>query len=113
MSSSTYKRGDVVWAVDPFREKSNPRPWLILATDSLPYPKEDYICVVITTSDIPQNFKIGDSWVKGKNPNKTSYCSPWNIATIKQENIRNSQGKVTEQFTQNMVDKCKKYLNED
>jgi len=87
--SDTYQSGDVVWAPDPFRAGENPRLWLIVASDALPYGGEEYICTALTTSDLPANVEVGDSWVTGQHPEKTSYCSPWVVATVKHDDIAN------------------------
>ncbi|MDY6774835.1 MAG: hypothetical protein SV253_01905 [Halobacteria archaeon] len=111
--SHRYERGDVFWAPDPFRDGSNPRLWLLLASDTLPYPNEEYICAALTTTDLPHNFEIGTDWTEGKNPDKTSYCSPWVIATIKHSSIVNPQGRVTQEFTDKTISETISYLSEE
>ena len=110
-SGTGFQKNDVFWAPDPFRRGSNPRLWLILAADSLPYPGEEYICAALTTSDLPQNIEVGDDWIAGQDPTKTSYCSPWVVATIKSDAVVNPQGEVTESFTEQMIRECKRYLD--
>lgn len=111
VSSSAYQPGDVFWAPDPFRQGSNPRLWLVLAADSLPYPGEEYICAALTTSDLPNNHEVGDDWIRGRDPSKTSYCSPWVVATIKHRAVATPQGEVTTDFTNRMRAKCMAYLD--
>jgi hypothetical protein len=110
-SGTGFQKNDVFWAPDPFRRGSNPRLWLILAADSLPYPGEEYICAALTTSDLPGNIEVGDDWIAGQDPTKTSYCSPWVVATIKSDAVVNPQGEVTESFTEQMIRECKRYLD--
>lgn len=109
--TTRFNKGDVFWAPDPFRRGSNPRLWLVLAASSLPYPGEEYICTALTTSDLPRNYELGDDWVSGKDPSKTSYCSPWVVATIKHDAVVNPQGQVTESFANEMIAECKRYLD--
>lgn len=111
MSHDRYRRGDVVWAPDPFRRGSNPRPWLVLAADSLPYPGEEYVCAALTTSDLPANREVGSDWVTGRNPDRTSYCSPWVVATVEHRTIANPQGRVTDAFVDSMTKACTAYLD--
>ena len=66
--SDAYRRGDVFWAPDPFGQGSNPRLWLVLVAEQLPYPGEEYVCAALTTSDLPANYEVGDAWLKGRNP---------------------------------------------
>jgi len=108
--SDTYRSGDVFWAPDPFRAGSNPRLWLVLAADSLPYPGEEYVCAALTTSDLPANHEVGDDWLTGRNPNRTSYCSPWVVATVKDRTVANPQGEVTTAFTDRVAAECEAYL---
>jgi hypothetical protein len=110
VSETAFRRGDVVWAPDPFRSGPAPRPWLVLAAASIPYPGEEYVCAALTTSDLPQNHQIGDSWVEGRDPDRTSYCSPWVLATIKHDAITAPQGSVTDSFVDRMADRAQQYL---
>lgn len=98
------------WAPDPFREGTNPRLWLVLASENLPYPGEEYVCAALTTSDLPANHEVGDAWVTGRNPDKTSYCSPWVVGTIKDRAVANPQGKITTEFTELMIEQCEEFL---
>lgn len=108
--SNAYQKGDVFWAPDPFRQRSDPRLWLVLTSENLPYPGEEYICAALTTSDLPANYEVGDAWVTGRNPDKTSYCSPWVLGTVKHRAIANPQGKLRTAFTDRMIDQSKGFL---
>ena len=105
------ERGTVVWAPDPFRGGSNPRLWLVLAAECLPYPGEEYVCAALTTSDLSSNHEVGDDWVAGRDPTKTSYCSPWVIGTIKHRAVADPQGEITTSFTDRMIAECKAFLD--
>lgn len=108
--SERYRKGDVFWAPDPFKQVSNPRLWVVLAAETLPFPGEEYICAALTTSDLPGNHEVGDDWVSGRDPRKTSYCSPWVVATVKHRAVADPQGKVTTEFTDRMIDRCAEFL---
>mgnify|MGYP006283801747 FL=1 len=108
--SDRYQKGDVFWAPDPFRAGSNPRLWVVLSADRLPFPGEEYLCAALTTSDLPANHEVGDDWVSGRNPDKASYCSPWVIATVKHRAVASPQGKITIEFTDRMIDRCEEFL---
>jgi hypothetical protein len=86
--------------------------WLVLATESLPYAGEEYICAALTTSDLPANIQIGENWVTGNNPQKRSYCSPWVLATIKHRAISNPQGYLTEAFAEQIAQMAREYLQD-
>ena len=108
--SDRYQKGDVIWAPDPFKQGSNPRLWLVLSAEQLPFPGEEYLCAALTTSDLPANHEVGDDWVTGRNPDKISHCSPWVIGTIKHRAVANPQGHVSTAFTDRMVDRCEEFL---
>ena len=109
---TTFRRGDVVWAPDPFRSGSNPRLWLILAADILPFAGQEYICAALTTSNFDANYRVGDAWISGSNPAVDSFCSPWVLATIKHDSIVNPQGQVTTKFTNRVSSASCRYLSE-
>lgn len=111
--SDRYRAGDVFWAPDPFGDGTNPRPWLVLAADSLPFAGEEYLCAGLTLSDHPENLAVGDDWVAGGDPDSTSYCSPWTLATINHDSVVNPQGRVTAEFTATVVRRAAEYLTGD
>jgi len=108
-----YDAGAVVWAPDPYNDGADPRPWLVLAADCLPYHGEEYVCAALTLSDLDDNLEVGDDWVAGRNPDVTSYCSPWVLATIKHDAVVNPQGRVTETFARTVAERSADYLTAD
>jgi mRNA-degrading endonuclease toxin of MazEF toxin-antitoxin module len=111
--SESYRTGDVFWAPDPFRSGSNPRLWLVLSAERLPYPGEEYICAALTTSDLPANYEVADAWETGRNPEKTSYCSPWVVGTIKHRAVASPQGAIAATFTEQMAEQAREFLTDD
>jgi len=105
MPDDGTNRGDVVWARDPFREGSNPRPWVVVASSSLPYSAEDSVAVALTTSSHHTNSLqlSADAWAYG-NPDRQSYALPWSLATLKTDtDVVGHQGAVTEPFTNRLT----------
>jgi len=114
MSSESFASGDVFWAPDPYNSGDEPRPWLVLAADSIPYAGEEYICAGLTLSDLPANVEVrSDHWVVGNDPEKTAYCSPWVLATVKHDAVAGTQGRLTEAFTRRIVDRSVTHLTGD
>lgn len=109
--SERYRKGDVAWAPDPFRTGSTPRLWLALAAENLPYRGEEYVCAALTTSDLPA-YEVGDAWEAGRDPDTTSYCSPWVVGTVKHRAIANPQGRISERFTERMAEQCRAFLRD-
>ncbi|KMT45748.1 hypothetical protein EL22_27955 [Halostagnicola sp. A56] len=80
-------RGEVVWAPDPFKsDGGNPRPWLVVSADRLPYPDEESIVVAFTTqSHHPGSFAVpSEAWIRGE-PGAQSHVLPWSVATLKDD----------------------------
>jgi hypothetical protein len=113
MSSDRYSAGDVFWAPDPYNAGGNPRPWLVLTADVLPFSGEEYICAGLTLSDLPENIAIGDNWIAGGNPDRKSFCSPWVLATVKHDAVANPQGRVDPGFTETIAKRSAEYITAD
>lgn len=105
-------RGDVIFAPDPFRPSENPRPWVVLSAESMPFPG-DFLCVAVTRSEYAMNYELKDEhWAEGGQPSdEESYCSPWLLNTIKSGQIRFQQGSLTQQFTEKMTRDAVGYLD--
>ncbi|MFB6177043.1 MAG: hypothetical protein ABEI99_07880 [Halobaculum sp.] len=114
MSDDALGASDVFWGPNPYDGRSTePRPWLVLATDSLPFGDEELLCAALTTSDILGNLRVGDDWLAGGVPDVESYCSPRVLGTIKRDAVVNPQGAVTSKFTESVVRESVHYLETD
>lgn len=107
-------RGEVVWAGDPFRSASeNPRPWLVVGVDSLPYSEEESIAVALTTqTHHPGSLAVpGAAWLRGE-PGTPSHVLPWTLATLKNDrHVVGVQGAVTPTFTERVSARAISYLD--
>lgn len=105
-----YQRGDVLWAVDPYRSGSNPRPWVLISNDSLPYAHSEYIALILTTKSHPGSRRLTASdWEYGQPP-RTSYISPWTVGTIKHDQTRNVQGRLRTSVVAEVVGELESYI---
>ena len=106
-------RGMVVWAPDPFKATGgNPRPWLIISDERLPYPESESIGVAFTTqSHHPGSMAVpSEAWIHGE-PNKQSHVLPWTVGTLKDDlHIVGNQGTITETFTDEVTAATISYL---
>jgi mRNA-degrading endonuclease toxin of MazEF toxin-antitoxin module len=95
-------RGTVVWAPDPFKtDGGNPRPWLVVSGERMPYPDEESIAVAFTTqSHHAGSFAVpSEAWARGE-PGHQSFVLPWTLATLKDDlHVVGRQGSVTDEFT--------------
>jgi mRNA-degrading endonuclease toxin of MazEF toxin-antitoxin module len=89
-----FKRGDVVYGDDPFKDEEDARPWLILSNhDGRQFHGEQYIALTLTSKswmngliDIP-----GESWRHGGTPAE-SRIVPWGVQSLDHEDIDFWQG---------------------
>lgn len=80
----TLERGDVVMAVDPFKEGDAGRPFLVVSSSTTPFHGEQYIAFSLTTQtwhDERIPLKPTD-WVTGGAPASSSVM-PWSVNTVK------------------------------
>lgn len=113
MARDPFAAGDVVWAPDPYNHGADPRPWVVLVADALPYAGEEYVCAGLTLSDLEENLRVpASAWDTG-DPDRTSYCSPWVLATVKHDRIADPQGRLTDAFTERIVSTAVAYLTGD
>lgn len=109
-----FEMGDVFWAPDPYSSGTNPRPWLVLSAESIPYAGEEYICAGLTLSDLPDNVEVSpEDWVVGNDPEQRSFCSPWVLATIKHDAVAGPQGALTDEFATDIARRSIEYLSGD
>lgn len=115
MEHSSDDTRDVVWAPNPFDTTSgNPRPWLVVAGEQLPYAGEESIGVAFTAqSHHPGSFPVPSSaWFRGK-PNRRSHVLPWTVATLKDDiHVVGTQGTVVEEFTRRVATATISYLDD-
>jgi len=107
-------RGTVVWAPDPFKtDAGNPRPWLVVSGERMPYPDEEPIAVAFTTqSHHAGSFAVpSEAWISGE-PGQQSYVLPWTIAILKDDlHVVGRQGSVTDEFTEQVTAATITYLD--
>jgi len=107
-------RGTVVWAPDPFKtDGGNPRPWLVVSGERMPYPDEESIAVAFTTqSHHPGSFAVpSEAWVRGE-PGQQSFVLPWTVATLKDDlHVVGRQGSVTGEFADQVTAATISYLD--
>jgi len=108
------ERGDVVWAPDPFKPTAgNPRPWLVIPSEQLPYPDEEAIAVAFTTQTHHRgSFAVpSEAWIHGE-PGQQSYVLPWTVAMLKKDlHVVGVQGSVTEPFTDRVTTATVSYID--
>lgn len=104
-------RRDLVFAPDPFKSSSNPRPWLVVSDDEMPFPG-DLLCAACTRSEYDFNYEIRDvHFESGGKPDETTYCSPWLLATLKTTDVSFKVGTTTKEFTDTIAADAVEYVD--
>jgi len=83
---------------------------LILAAQNLPYPGEEYVCAARSRRAISPRTTRSVTSGRRTESDKTSYCSPWVVGTIKHRAVANPQGRISREFTDRMVEQCRTFL---
>lgn len=104
-------RGDVVRSTDPFKlGAERQRPWLIVNTDAHPFGTEQFIAVAISTKEYADSLALdADVWETGGVP-RDSFVSPWAVHSPRTEDIVAWQGRVRDEFVDDVIDTLEKYL---
>lgn len=107
----TFSRRDLVFAPDPFKAGTNPRPWVIVSDEEMPFPG-DLLCVACTRSGYATNYELtADDFESGTKPDQETYCSPWLLATLKPGSLQFKQGTLTEAFTNKVATDAVQYID--
>lgn len=93
----TRDRGDVVIALDPFKDDASGRPFLIVSDAATPFHGEQYVALSLTTRTwyedrIPLD---ADDWIEGGAPRSSSIV-PWSVNSIDSKLIERYQGRLRE-----------------
>lgn len=107
----SYERGDVVAAIDPFKDDSTGRPFLVINRPDTPFHGEQYIALSLTTRTWHDDrIQLhADDWVAGETPEPSSIM-PWSVNAIQTDWIDFRQGTLRENVVKQAVDKLVAYV---
>lgn len=108
---TTYQRGDVVEASDPFTERESGRPFVIANTDPHPFADEQYVAITLTTRtwyDGTVPLADGD-FVEGGVP-RDSFVVPWGVVSPAHSDISDWFGRVEQEIVDETVTELAGYL---
>ena len=105
------ERGDVVRSVDPFKlGEDSQRPWLIVNNDMHPFGDEQLVAVAISTKEYDDSIALDpDVWKTGGVPQQ-SFVSPWAVHSPRVEDVVAWQGRVTDEFVDDVVNSLEMYV---
>ena len=104
-------RGDVVRSSDPFKlGEDRQRPWSIVNNSSHPFDDGQFLGVAILTKEYDDSVALSsDAWDVG-GVLRESFVSPWAVHSPRIEDLAAWQGRVTDEFTDAVVDEIATYL---
>jgi mRNA-degrading endonuclease toxin of MazEF toxin-antitoxin module len=101
---------EVWWGPAPYKSSPAYRPWLVVSDTSHPFSDEESIVVAMTTQNHPDGIAVpNEAWVQGGSE-KEAYVSPWYVTTIKQRDLDNQQGKLTDSLVADVVETLHGYI---
>ncbi|WP_433633744.1 hypothetical protein [Halomicrococcus sp. NG-SE-24] len=107
---ASISRGDVVWAVDPFKDEPAARPLIVISNSSHPFENEQWLATVVSTTPRNAALKLtNEVWRDGSLP-QTSYAYPWAILSPRIEQIDYIVGSVTSPFVDQIITNLNSYL---
>lgn len=103
-------RGEVWWGPALHKSSSAYRPWLVVSDASHPFSDVECIVVAMTTQAHPDGIAVSDeAWVRGGSE-KNTYVSPWYVTTIKQRDLDNQQGELSDSLVTDVVEALRDYV---
>lgn len=108
----SYEPGDVVVAVDPFRDGDGAvRPFLVINQSTMPFHANQSIALALTTRSWYDN-RIPvpeDAWVVGGAP-KSSSIVPWSVHTVQDAWISFYQGTLHDDVVSQAIERLIGYF---
>jgi hypothetical protein len=103
-------RGTVVTATDSFGETPI-RPFVVAsdATTGHPFPENECVGVVVTTTQRERAIPISAAFDEGGLP-RESFASPWNPVTLKEEMVGDEFGRIITEAVDRIADEAARYI---
>lgn len=110
---TTYERGDIVEAGDPFTESKPSRPFLLVNTAAHPFHGEQYVALSLTTKTwYEETIPLSEAdFLDGGVPKESSIV-PWGVASPAHADITEWFGRVTGETVDQAVEQFVGYLRE-
>ncbi|QCS43980.1 type II toxin-antitoxin system PemK/MazF family toxin [Natrinema versiforme] len=108
----SYERGDVVVALDPFRDGSSGRPFLLIDYEKTPFHGEQYISLSLTTRTwYEERIPLDEAdWEEGGAP-RSSSIMPWSVNSIDSDLIESYQGRLRNDIVDEATAQLSEYVH--
>lgn len=107
----SYERGDVVIALDPFKDGSSGRPFLVISDETTPFHGDQYIVLSLTTRTWHEDrMPLAEAdWVDGGAP-RSSSIMPWSANSIDETLIESYQGTIRDEIVDEATARLSEYV---
>lgn len=114
MTERPFKRGAVVWGLDPFKsaEAAEPeRPFLVLSNETHPFADRQFAGVALSTTRRDDALALDpDDWAAGGLPRR-SYAYPWLLVTRDHADVASVYGRLHPAVVDTVLDRLVGYLS--
>jgi hypothetical protein len=113
-----FRRGEVVWGLDPFKrsETGDPepeRPFLVLNNDTHPFAHRQFAGVALSATPREAALALApDDWYVGGLPAE-SYVYPWLLVTRDHADVATAYGRLQPTVVEDAFDALVGYLSPD
>jgi mRNA-degrading endonuclease toxin of MazEF toxin-antitoxin module len=102
-------QGDVIIGPD-FIGGNSKRPFIVISNDEPPFNDEEFLAVLITTTERDEAIPLPEEKFKEGHLPKESYASPWTITTLKNGVIEDKIGKLEEEAVKEITSDVNSYI---
>lgn len=113
MTDRSFRRGAVVWGLDPFKSGENEpeRPFLVLSNETHPFADRQFAGVALSTTRRDEALALDpEDWVAGGLP-RQSYAYPWLLVTRDHADIASVYGRLHPGVVHTVFDRLIGYLS--
>ena len=105
----SHEQGGVWWGPAPHKADPAYRPWLVVSDQSHPFADIESIVVGMTTQQHEDGIQVpDDAWVRGGS-RKRAYISPWYVTTIKDRDLDDHQGTLSQPLVTEAIEALHQY----
>ncbi|SEP26719.1 PemK-like, MazF-like toxin of type II toxin-antitoxin system [Halogranum amylolyticum] len=108
------EQGAIIWAVDPFKDNGEGRPWLVIGNSEAPFHGEQYICLALTSKTYhDEALPLREDDYDDAPLSMQSHIMPWSVATIERKDIERYVTAVGRHPLEKALERLGRYIDID